>query len=232
MDSDLYKIGLAANTDKIYHHGYHRFYHKYIKRDVTKLLEIGLDRGESMNMWLNYCPNARIYGMDIDKEFQAERAIVIQGNQSKKEDLQNLIRQVGDNIDVILDDGSHVPEHQLLTFKTLFPFVRDGGVYIIEDIETSYYKRGEIYGYKTEYGPTHNANIVNVFQDILHMLNREFMNEDDTNMHLSKYGFSISDIDAISTVTFGQNCIIITKKEKYEYEYAGRQYRFLWRGHF
>lgn len=45
MNSDFYTIGTKANTDKIYHHGYHRFYAQYIKRDIKKLLEIGIEQG-------------------------------------------------------------------------------------------------------------------------------------------------------------------------------------------
>lgn len=60
---------LLIFLNKIYHHGYHRFYDKYIKRDIKKLLEIGIEDGKSVNLWLQYCPEATIYGLDINKEF-------------------------------------------------------------------------------------------------------------------------------------------------------------------
>ena len=45
-----------------------------------------------------------------------------------------MLEKTGGNLDVILDDGSHIPEHQILTFNTLFPSVVPGGIYIIEDV--------------------------------------------------------------------------------------------------
>jgi hypothetical protein len=226
MNSEFYKIGNKAGTDKIYHHGYHRFYDKYIKRDIKKLLEIGIDDCKSVNLWLQYCPEATIYGLDINKEFINGKLIVYKGDQSSTGDLEKLVSHTGNDIDVIIDDGSHIPEHQLFSFNKLFSHVKPGGVYIIEDIETSYWKKNGLYGYQTRYGKDHNMNIINIFRDVLHLLNREFMNIDDINQISSKCPISLDNIDAISSITFCQNCIIICRKELYEYQYVNRSYRF------
>ena len=230
MDSEFFNIGTRSGSDKIYHHGYHRFYDKYIKRDVTKLLEIGIEQGHSVNLWLEYCPAATIYGLDIKTEFFNDRVKIYKGDQSKDEDLQALIQNVGNDLDVILDDGSHIPEHQLFSFNKLFPYVKPGGVYIIEDIETSYWKRNGLYGYETRYGKDHPLNLVNVFRNVLHLLNREFMVQSDTDQVVKDLPatspVNLDIIDSISTVTFGQNCIIIQRKENYEYKYVNRSYRF------
>lgn len=226
MNSDFFTIGSKAGTDKIYHHGYHRFYSQCIKRDIKKILEIGIEQGHSLNLWLQYCPEATIYGLDIKTEFINGRITIYKGDQSSAEDLENLKSHTGNDIDVILDDGSHIPEHQLFSFDKLFSHVSPGGIYIIEDIETSYWKKGGLYGYETNYGKDHVKNIINVFKNILHLLNKEFMNIDDINQLKLDCAISLDNIDAISSITFCQNCIIVRKKELYEYQYVNRAYRF------
>ena len=73
MDSELYNIGKVVNTDKIYHHGYHRFYESIIKKDISKMLEIGISQGNSLKLWLEYLPKCYIWGVDIDYESKGER---------------------------------------------------------------------------------------------------------------------------------------------------------------
>jgi trans-aconitate methyltransferase len=91
------------------------------------ILEIGIQYGNSLNMWLELFPNAYIYGMDIDKEYSGERYTVIKGDQSKQSDLNNVLNSVKNkNLFFINDDGSHIPEHQLLSFNTLFPTLIEG----------------------------------------------------------------------------------------------------------
>jgi hypothetical protein len=227
MNSLFIDIGTNVNTDKITHHGYDRFYPDYIKRDIKKLLEIGVEDYCSIKLWLEYCPNAFIYGFDIKTELNNERVKVIRGDQSNEADLNNLIINVGNNIDVIIDDGSHVPVHQILTFIKLFPSVINGGVYIIEDIETSYWKNNKpIYYYNLNEGINSKANLINVFSNALHLINREFINNDEFEIVKNNSLIPLELIDTISTITFGQNCIIIKKKMDYEYKYNNRKYRF------
>lgn len=226
MNSDFYNIGQQAQTDKIYHHGYHRFYDQYIKRDINKILEIGIEQGHSVNLWLQYCPNAAIYGLDIKTEYFNGRVQIYKGDQSNGQDLQNLVSKTGSDIDVILDDGSHIPEHQIFSFQSLFPHIKPGGIYIIEDIETSYWKHNGLYGYQTNYGEHHPFNIINVFKDALHLLNREFMNPNELNTVNARSQIRQDIVDSISSIIFCQNCVIIKKKEAYEYQYVNRSYRF------
>ena len=60
-------LGRYYGTDKIYHHGYHRYYPRYIEpfKSIRNggMLEIGIDSGRSLNMWIDYFPNAFIYGI-------------------------------------------------------------------------------------------------------------------------------------------------------------------------
>jgi len=80
--------------------------------------------------------------------------------------------------DIIIDDGSHIPEHQIRTFVHLFPYVSPGGLYILEDIETSYWPNSStIYG-QTFHGSgvleTYPGNAVKLFQDLVHIMNRKY----------------------------------------------------------
>lgn len=214
-------------TDKITHHGYHRFYEKVIDKNSTKMLEIGIERKHSLNLWLSYLPNCYVYGIDINIELTGDRYCIFKYDQSNIDHLSQLKMKIGDaQLDFILDDGSHVPEHQILSFNTLFSLVKDGGIYIIEDIETSYWKNALLYKHTINCGHTSNMNLINIFSNVLHLLNKEFLKKNNQTELENKTLIPIAVIDQISSITFGQNCIIIRKKEQYEYEYNNRTYRF------
>jgi len=115
---------------------------------------------------------------------------------------------------LINDDGSHIPQHQLLTFNILFPLLEDGGVYIIEDIETSYWTKGEIYGYKTEYGYRHSDSIIEIFKTCI----------DNVNSQINGYvECKVEHLDQIACINFYHNCIVIIKgkRENIPYRFAG-----------
>jgi hypothetical protein len=228
----MYKAGIKYKTNKITHHGYERFYDHFLiplKYKNINVLEIGVDDLRSLKMWLDFFPNASIYGLDInEKEFNYERGTIFKGDQSKKTDLKKVVKKIGKCM-FIIDDGSHVPEHQLKTFNYLFNECLDyGGVYIIEDIETSYWKKSELYGYPIDAGyKNEKVNIVEIFKNILDIVNREFLN-DENKAFLKKYNkIDYDNLKYISMITFGANCIIIKKMSIYEYKkYGTREYRF------
>ncbi|GHT28252.1 hypothetical protein AGMMS49574_02200 [Bacteroidia bacterium] len=92
-------------------------------------------------MWKKYFPYGKIVSLDIyDKSaLQENRIKIYQGSQV---DLDVLSRIVDENgpFDLIIDDGSHVNNHIITTFQYLFPKLKEGGIYVIEDIQTSYWK--------------------------------------------------------------------------------------------
>lgn len=151
--SSLNEIGRKFGTDKSSFgkqggaegagHDYLRFYEQFLesrRRNVRKVLEIGVQKGASLRMWQEYFPDARIYGLDI-----AESALKITGeridvrllDQSDAEALRRFAVSEGP-FDVIVEDGSHRWEHQIISLQVLLDFVRPGGVYIVEDLHTSY----------------------------------------------------------------------------------------------
>ena len=128
---------------------YHNYAVKYdkllspFKDGFTSVLEIGVAQGQSVRMWADYFPNALIHGADIDPtsavcEKYSDRIKFHLTDQRDAAQLKNLEQFAP--FDLIIDDGNHWWMEQILTFQTLFPYVRKGGIYIVEDTTTSYWK--------------------------------------------------------------------------------------------
>jgi len=210
--NNFYHIGNKNQTDKVLHHRYDRFYEIFLnsfREKAISLLEIGSGKNfESFNMWHEYFPNGSIFCMDIEEEKEEEWGQVFKGDQSNILDLSKLKHKIG-HCDVIIDDGSHVPEHQINTFLHLFKnLLSPGGIYIIEDIECSFWDpESEIYGYKSG-----SHNILNFLSLVPYEVNSEFS--------------GIKNRLEISSITYGHNCIILKKKTKEELLFTEREYRF------
>jgi len=89
-------------------------------------------------MWSKYFPNANIVGFDIQsfKQPTEKNCSFIKGDQSSREDLKK-ITDVCSEFDVILEDALHASRHQQITLSFLFPAVKSGGMFIIEDLQTT-----------------------------------------------------------------------------------------------
>jgi hypothetical protein len=167
-------------TDKgLWHHGYTPTYHKYLaplKDQPLILLEIGIggyeypDRGgESLRMWAEYFTHATIFGIDI-----CPKKISLPGNVYLFEGSQvdaAFLKQIATHIDpqrpnIIIDDGSHINSHTITTFSLLFPHLAMGGIYVVEDTETSYWE--ENYGGSQD---PHAATAMNYFKRLCDSLN-------------------------------------------------------------
>jgi hypothetical protein len=140
----LDQIGILTGTDKSSkHHGYLEFYDnlfKDIRNNPIKLLEIGVDKGASLYMWLNYFTNANCVGIDINQSslnHVSKRLEIEIGDQSDSLFL-NKIKKLHGPFDIIVDDGSHIWKHQMTSFVNLFEAVKPGGYYVIEDVQTSF----------------------------------------------------------------------------------------------
>ncbi len=121
---------------------YERVFPEY-RESATSMFEIGIYKGGSIRSWHEYFPNATIYAVDFDPEYLAnveelglDRAVPVQLDQSKPEDLEHLA-SLGP-FDIGIDDGSHIWSHQILTFEKLWPAIKPGGLYVLEDTMTSY----------------------------------------------------------------------------------------------
>jgi demethylmacrocin O-methyltransferase len=144
-------LGMVYGTDKNLGHSYTTHYMTHLNRFKYKrinLLEIGVggykdpySGGESLRMWKKYFPFGKIFSIDIyDKSsLQENRIKIFKGSQVDSEFLYRVTDEIG-GIDIIIDDGSHVNEHVIETFNHLFPRLKDGGIYVIEDTQTSYWE--------------------------------------------------------------------------------------------
>jgi len=146
----LTELAEKFGTDKTGHHDYTRHYERHLahlRAESFALLEIGIGGysragkgGASLRMWKWFFQQARIVGLDIrDKSFvDAGRIDTYQGSQTDAEVLLRMHEERGP-FTVVIDDGSHRPAHIRETFRILFPLLEEGGIYAIEDTQTSYW---------------------------------------------------------------------------------------------
>jgi hypothetical protein len=151
----LTDLARQFGCDKYFRHSYMPTYEELLaKRKVRRLLEVGIGfeglmkefvpfyvHGASLKMWSAYWPEAEIWACDI-----REDTLINEGNirsvvcdQASPLALLDMIHNIGGCCDVIIDDGSHQFEHQVVSAVTLLPYVCKGGVYIIED---TYWDKG------------------------------------------------------------------------------------------
>lgn len=148
--NDLNRLARLFRTDKWGAHWYTQHYQRYfapLKNKPLNVLEIGVggyewsDRGGySLKMWKTYFRKSRIVGIDLyDKSHLSEDRIDIrQCDQTDTKALHHLASEYG-GFDIIIDDGSHLNEDVIKTFKILFPLLRQDGIYVVEDTQTAYW---------------------------------------------------------------------------------------------
>jgi cephalosporin hydroxylase len=105
------------------------------------LLEIGIQRGASLRMWEEFLPNATIFAIDINPactQFATDRTKVSIGDQSSPAFLKTVVDEARQPFDMIIDDGSHRMDHHQASLTYLWPHLREGGWYAIEDLHTCF----------------------------------------------------------------------------------------------
>jgi 23S rRNA U2552 (ribose-2'-O)-methylase RlmE/FtsJ len=143
-DLEHYFFTNSGNVITKWHH-YFEIYEYHLSRfrgTSATIVEIGVYQGGSLQMWREYFgPDVRLVGVDVNPEcsqFADSKTEIIIGDQGDREFLTKLREQVK-GIDVVIDDGGHFMEQQIVSFEELFPAVRNGGVYLCEDLHTSYW---------------------------------------------------------------------------------------------
>jgi len=128
--SDGAPVGMGdKGTDHNYIQEYYTEAFESYRNTSNNILEVGVAQGHSIRMWRKYFENAKIIGMDIGGNPNCENCEFIQADATNADSFNNI-----DNLDIVIDDGSHIPEHQITTFNLLFPKLNVGGVYVIEDV--------------------------------------------------------------------------------------------------
>lgn len=126
-----------------------------LKNDKLNVLEIGIGTmiqnarssmkgympdtyvpGASLRAWNDYFTNSRIYGFDIqeDTQFNENRINTYICDSTNPENVNNLMKQLQIEFDIIIDDGYHLDDAQRRTLTNFFPYLKEGGIYVIEDI--------------------------------------------------------------------------------------------------
>ena len=120
---------------------YHRHLAKFVGREVN-LCEVGIYSGGSVSMWREYLgPASQIYGVDIEEAcrvYAGEGVDVFIGDQGDREFWRSFVAKVPP-LDVVIDDGSHQTDDQILTLESLLGHLRPGGVYIVEDVHARHH---------------------------------------------------------------------------------------------
>ncbi|MDD5571480.1 MAG: hypothetical protein PHD97_10055 [Bacteroidales bacterium] len=144
--NDLEKY-FRQNNKKLIHKWIHYFdiYDRHFSRfrdKETTILEIGVNQGGSLQMWKSYFgEKAKIYGIDINpwcKELEEENIKIFIGSQTDKKFLQEIKKTIP-KIDVLIDDGGHTMIQQIVSYEELFEHIKEDGVYLCEDLHTSYW---------------------------------------------------------------------------------------------
>lgn len=228
--SSITQIFNKTGTDKLWLHGYHRYYEDLLapfrKLKGVSVLEIGVEDGKSMKAWVDYFERPdRIDGIayranmrsceDNESPGLCKFVRIFDVDQSNVSQLQNFVAAAAEGRkhgppgwDVIIDDGSHIPMHVLTSFKHLFPYVRPGGLYIVEDLETNYVEHKSSYGYEFSagLGKPPPANAIEKFKQLIDVVSRHHFKYPE----LTVFG---ANVDAsVAKVSFGDGMLWVKKK--------------------
>jgi len=159
----------GRSTDKYWVHNYTQYYDTFFnswQNRKIKLLEIGVARGASLILWEKFFKRGKFYGVDKSprrwrRSLKGHKRIkIFVGNQNDTVFLKDKVAPAGP-YNIIIDDGSHVPEDQLASFTALWPHIRRGGFYVIEDLHGNYG------GHKAKHGPKMMEVIQNQIKNVV-----------------------------------------------------------------
>lgn len=188
------------NGHKRLHKWVHYFdiYERHFERfrgQAPTVLEIGVMGGGSLAMWKEYFgEGAKIIGLDINhkcKKHEAENIEIFIGSQDDHAVLSQIVNKYR-SIDIVLDDGSHVMKHLLSTFKFLYPCLSSNGIYMVEDLHTSYW---EEYGG----GLKRDGTFIEFTKDLIDEINAVHARDALPISDFTTSTFSISIYDSIVT---------------------------------
>jgi cephalosporin hydroxylase len=143
------KYTCDKGTEHYEKHGYTEVYDSFIPdKGSCTLLEIGVWHGDSLKMWKEYNPELNIHGVDVDHNvlnyIQSGDGITVHIGDGTKEEFLNTVLEKSGTPDFIIDDGSHVCEDIIATFEILYPKLKPGGCYFIEDLHAPHSRKPEV----------------------------------------------------------------------------------------
>lgn len=195
------------------HHNYSPIYEKilepFMERYISMLiLGVGgyhhIDRGGGdLVAFKQYLPNAKIIGVDeFDKSFlNQDRIKTYISDQANEEALYNIIKLEGIP-NIVIDDCSHQCPLTIKSFEIIFPLLQEGAIYIIEDIEGSWYELYDYGGCKDVNNHSHPSTM-NYFKSLLNDINAQY---------IERYEIKNGLCNMIESIQFFKNFISIVKK--------------------
>jgi len=190
--------------------GFIQLYEKYftpLRDSKINILEIGVDNGDSLRIWREFFSKANICGIDIDeKNFKIDDTDILQGDQSDLNFLKDLVNKYK-KFDIIIDDGSHQAKHIIASFNYLFTYLNNNGLYVIEDLQTSYIPR---FG-----GSRINLKKRKSSMNFVKSLTDSINYEKNNRPFFKKNRFD----GLIKSINFHQNIVFINKGESVNYFY-------------
>ena len=190
--------------------GFIQLYEKYftpLRDSKINILEIGVDNGDSLRIWREFFSKANICGIDIDeKNFEIKDTDILQGDQSDLNFLKDLVKKYK-KFDIIIDDGSHQAKHIITSFNYLFTYLNNNGLYVIEDLQTSYIPR---FG-----GSRINLKKKKSSMNFVKSLTDSINYEKNNRPFFKKNKFD----GLIKSINFHQNIVFINKGESINYFY-------------
>lgn len=185
----LCELALKYGSDKCpqISHFYTEYYYAMFKSKrhmIKKVLEIGIGYpggmlespyyqvGASLYMWQDFFPEAQIYGIDIRKDLliKDKRIKTFLCDQSDPKGLKKLINIIGTDIDMVIDDGSHIPEDQVFSCLTLMPLLQEKVLYVIEDVKDKEIEK-YLKGYNTH--AIRKSKMANIYDRLIEVTNKK-----------------------------------------------------------
>ena len=186
------------------YHNYHKHYAEEfhdLRHSVKKVLEIGVFRGHSLLMWHDYFPNAEIYGVDISFEWHnmgvnavelcknKPRIHLLEADACTHKTLHVIKNKWGDDFDIILDDASHHPYHQVWALLNYKDLLKTDGIFAIEDVFYSkMFPRDFLWTFDTGF---------DLFTDRPYFFD-EFIEFDFKPEQIYDYGFGFNELESVN----------------------------------
>lgn len=182
---DIYRsVKYLSIKHDSYFQVYEELFAQYVGKPIT-FVEIGVLNGGSLFMWRDYFgPQANIIGIDLNpaaKKWENEGFKIYIGSQSDPAFWDQFYREVG-SVDIVLDDGGHTNNQQIVTVDKSVPFVNDGGLIVVEDTHTSYFQ---------EFGNPGRFSFISFAKRLVDSVNSRFPSVNDVK---NKYGNKIYSI--------------------------------------
>lgn len=202
------KVDHSSDKWRPYFEVYHRHL-KHLQGTDVNLVEVGVQKGGSLDMWSQYFSEGSVItGIDVDPEcakleYNKPNINVVIGNQADPNFWDGFLKDR--EIDVFIDDGGHHMNQQIVTFEKVYPKMKVGGIFIVEDTHTSYWP---------DYGGGLNAKgsfieYAKSYVDVLHYDHKKEMTSDLEMRKKIAY-------DTLTSVHFYDSIVVFEKLGKRE----------------